>query len=42
MVKEYENPKIHWIAFLKGSMIGIVFALLVGGLITLIPLIMLT
>ncbi|MCB2356107.1 hypothetical protein [Clostridium estertheticum] len=42
MVKEYENPKIHWIAFFKGSMIGIAFASLVGGLIVLIPLIMLT
>ncbi|MBU3186864.1 hypothetical protein KPL45_18780 [Clostridium estertheticum] len=42
MVKEYENPKNHWIAFLKGSMIGIAFASLVGGLIVLIPLIMLT
>lgn len=42
MVKEYENPKIHWIAFFKGSMIGIVFALLVGILIALLSLIMVT
>ncbi len=39
MVKEYENPKIHWIAFFKGSMIGIVFALLVGVVIALLSVI---
>ncbi len=39
MVKEYENPKIHWIGFFKGSMIGIVFALLVGGLIALLSVV---
>lgn len=39
MVKEYENPKIHWIGFFKGSIIGIVFALLVGCLIALLSVI---
>lgn len=39
MVKEYENSKIHWIGFLKGSTIGIVLALLVGGLIALFSVI---
>ncbi|WP_242841175.1 hypothetical protein [Clostridium akagii] len=39
MVKEYENPKIHWIGFFKGSILGIVFALLVGGLIAVLSVI---
>lgn len=30
MVKEYENPRKHWIGFLEGSAIGVLFALLIG------------
>lgn len=30
MVKEYKNPRKHWIGFLQGTAIGVLFALLIG------------
>ncbi len=36
MVKEYKNPRKHWIGFAKGTALGIVLALLVGCVILLI------
>jgi len=38
MVKEYENPKKHWIGFAYGTVIGIPLSLLVGCIIALISI----
>jgi|AGTN01.2.fsa_nt_gi hypothetical protein len=40
MVKEYENPKKHWVGFAWGTAISIVLALLVGGVIMLAGIVM--
>lgn len=30
MVKEYENPRKHWVGFAQGTLLSIILALLVG------------
>lgn len=35
MIKEYENPKKHWIGFLKGTGFAVLISLIVGGIIAI-------
>lgn len=36
MVKVYNNPKKHWLGFVKGTGFAAVIALIVGGIVTLL------